>query len=338
MIRVHILYPFKVGPWGGGNQFLKALRVFLVARGAYAESAYEANVILFNGHQQFEEAVRLRQKRPDAIFVHRMDGILSTQNSHRLQHDHLIHLINARIADATIFQSKWSRNLSVRLGMTVKELETVIPNAADPSVFYPPARILPSTRTRLIATNWSFNQKKGFDLYRFLDRELDFSRFEMTFVGNSPVTFERLLQIAPVSSVELGFLLRRHDVFITGSEDDACSNSLTEALACGLPAAALCSGGHPELVGERGILFKGTADVLPALNTLAVGLAQFRAAARPPGMNEIGEQYLTFFKQALEIKRPRQLGRLSALLLRREIRNVKAAQSKLGRDNLSISP
>jgi glycosyltransferase involved in cell wall biosynthesis len=333
LIRAHILYPFQAGPWGGGNQFLKALRSFLVARGAYAESAPEANVILFNGHQHFEETVRLRQKRPDAIFVHRMDGILSTQNSHRLPHDHLIHAINDRVADATIFQSEWSRNLSGRLGMKVKELETVIPNAADPSIFYPPASIVPSIRTRLIATNWSFNPKKGFDLYRFLDRELDFSRFEMTFVGNSLFKFERLQQLAPVSSAELGLLLRRHDAFITGSEDDACSNSLIEALACGLPAAALCSGGHPELIGDRGILFEGVTDVLPALNTLAAGLARFRAAAKPLGMNEIGERYISFFVRALEMKHPRQLSRLSAFLLRRHIRHVKSKQRQLGRYN-----
>ena len=329
MTRAHILYPFKAGPWGGGNQFLKALRGFLVARGAYTDSECEADVILFNGHQQFEEAVRLRQRLPNTAFVHRMDGILSTQSIHRLPHDHLIHKINDRIADATIFQSEWSRNLSIRLGMRIKDLEVVIPNAADPSIFYPPANIIPSTRTRLITTNWSFNPKKGFDLYRFLDRELDFSRFEMIFVGNSRINFERLQQLAPVSSAELGVLLRRHDAFITGSLDDACSNSLIEALACGLPVAATRSGGHPELVGSRGVLFDSTADVLLALDALAAGLARFRVASRPPDLNEIGERYLTFFMRAVEMKRPQRLDRLSAWLLRRHIRHVKSEQRNL---------
>ena len=36
--KIHILYKFKSGPWGGGNQFLKALRTALTQKGVYAET------------------------------------------------------------------------------------------------------------------------------------------------------------------------------------------------------------------------------------------------------------------------------------------------------------
>jgi len=90
----------------------------------------------------------------------------------------------------------------------------------------------PQTKVKLIASSWSNNWRKGFDIYRFLDENLDFSKYEMTFVGNSPVKFKNIKQIPPVESRDLAELLRTHHIYITASQNDPCSNSLIEALSC----------------------------------------------------------------------------------------------------------
>ena len=60
-------------------------------------------------------------------------------------------------------------------------------------------------------------------------------------------------------------LLREIDIFVLPSVSEALSNSLMEAMACGLTVVASAVGGNPELVaeGETGLLFKvGDADDL----------------------------------------------------------------------------
>ncbi len=49
-MKIHILYNFREGPWGGGNQFLKALRGQLQGRGVYVDTPEDADVIIFNSY------------------------------------------------------------------------------------------------------------------------------------------------------------------------------------------------------------------------------------------------------------------------------------------------
>lgn len=327
MIRCHILYPLKDEPWGGGNQFLKALQTHLVARGAYAESARDADVILFNSHHELLEALSLRRRRTNVAFVHRMDGILSLHRKQGAAQDGLIHAFNGALADATVFQSAWSREASRRNGISPAPLEAVIPNAPDPTIFFRPKVTPIPERLRVIACSWSTNAKKGFELYQYLDEHLDWDRFEMTFVGNSPVRFRRIRQLGPLASQPLADQLREHQIYVTGCADDACSNSLLEALHCGLPAAALRSGGNPELVGPRGILFDGIHDLLPALDTLAANLHSYRAAEPPPLLSDIGDRYLEVFQAAARSPRRRQVGWWTAFTLRRLYGTVRGGRA-----------
>ena len=60
--------------------------------------------------------------------------------------------------------------------------------------------------------------------------------YDYTFVGNVSERFERINHVPPVASEELADMLRDHDIYITGSKNDPCSNALIEALSCRLPA------------------------------------------------------------------------------------------------------
>src|SRR5207249_7658350 len=114
----------------------------------------------------------------------------------------------------------------------------VIHNAADPAIFHATGRAPFSVRrkVRLISTSWSDNVNKGAAVYKQLEKQLDWDRYEFTFVGRSRIPFDKIRVIPPQPSRELADLLRGHDVFITASLHESCSNALIEALSCGLPA------------------------------------------------------------------------------------------------------
>ena len=38
-------------------------------------------------------------------------------------------------------------------------------------------------KTRLVCTSWSINKNKGFDYYKYLDDNLDFSKYSFTYMG-----------------------------------------------------------------------------------------------------------------------------------------------------------
>jgi glycosyltransferase involved in cell wall biosynthesis len=98
--------------------------------------------------------------------------------------------------------------------------------------------------------------------------------------------------IPPIASLELAKLLREHDVYLTASRNDPCSNSLIEALSCGLPAVYLKSGGHPEIVGEAGLGFK-TAEEIPVLmERMAEDLGAFRGKIRVLKIEDVADRYL----------------------------------------------
>lgn len=222
--------------------------------------------------------------------VHRVDGPIGVYRGFDDGTDRHIVAINA-LADATILQSRYSLDKHAELGLELRS-PTVIHNAVDPGIFHPPAVREPGERLRVIATSWSDNPRKGFEVLAWLDHNLDFDAYELTFAGRTQSPFEHIRVVGPLASQELADLLRTQDVFLTASRDDPCSNALLEALACGLPAAYLRSGGHPELVGDAGVGFDEAEDVPGALARLRHELEERRAAIRVQPLGEVADQYL----------------------------------------------
>jgi glycosyltransferase involved in cell wall biosynthesis len=144
----------------------------------------------------------------------------------------------------------------------------------------------------VIAASWSDNPRKGADILGWLDANLDFDSFEVTFAGNMQASFDNIRVIGPLPSEELAELLRSQDAYLAPSRDDPCSNALLEALACGLPAAYLRSGGHPELVGEGGLGFNSPEEVPGVLARLRDELDARRRAIRVPSLGEVADRYL----------------------------------------------
>jgi glycosyltransferase involved in cell wall biosynthesis len=290
-----LFHELAPAPAGGGHQFLRALLRELARRSLEVEPNRISGgtaACLFNSFNF--DFVRLRRfARPGCRMVHRVDGPIGAYRGFDDGTDARVARLNRELADATIVQSRFSLEKHRELGIELREPQ-VIPNAVDPAIFHPPAERERSDgrKVRVVASSWSTNPRKGAETFAWLDRHLDRDRYEVTYLGQAPERFEWIRTRGPLDSEGVAEELRRHDLYVAASRDDPCSNALLEALACGLPAAYLASGGHPELVGAGGLRFHSDEELPEVLERLVAGLDGFRAAISVPSISSVADRYL----------------------------------------------
>lgn len=292
---ISIFHQFAPPPAGGGHQFLRALWHEAEARHLKVENnsiSHTTKACLFNSFN-FDEN-RLRHLRRDSVlYVHRVDGPIDTYRGRNDGVDQYIWQINQKFADKTIFQSQYSLEKHLQLGLKFKNPQIVI-NAVDPEIFHSQGRepFSRQRKIRLIAASWSDNIRKGAPVYAWLDEHLDWERFEFTFVGRSQLKFKNIRMIEPVPSVVLAQLLRQHDIYITASQDDPCSNSLLEAMSCRNPAIYLKSGGHPEIVKQAGLGFDSAEEIPALLEQIVTEYEAFQSKIEVPSISDVTDRYL----------------------------------------------
>ncbi len=292
---VAVFHEFVPPPRGGGHQFLAGLVGELRRR----ELTVEINrisggtpVCLFNSFNF--DAGRLRRfTRGNCRLVHRVDGPIGVYRGFDDGTDREIVALNHALADATVFQSRYSLEMHRELGFELRD-PVVIRNAPDPALFHDEGRAaLPASGpVKLITTSWSDNPRKGADVLADLDRRLDPARFTLTFAGRTPVDLPHATVLPPTSPAEVARLLREHHVFVFASQNEACSNALLEALACGLPALYVDSGSNAEVVGGGGIAFTDAADAVAKLDEVVARWDALRAAIEVPSLAETADRYL----------------------------------------------
>ena len=290
-----LFHQFAPPPTGGGHQFLRALVRELERRGLTIELnriSRGTSVCLFNSFNFDFRRIR-RFTRPGVRFVHRVDGPIGTYRGFDDGTDARIAQINRELADATIVQSRYSRDAHAALGIDLVEPRLVV-NTVDPSIFHPPEQREPPAgrRVRVIATSWSDNPNKGSDVLAWLDGNLDHERYELTFAGQTTETFRNVRSLGALTTDEVAPELRRNDVYLAPSRNDPCSNALLEALACGLPAVFRASGGHPEHVGDGGLPFDSAEQVPAVLDRLVAELDERRAAIEVTPLADVADRYL----------------------------------------------
>jgi glycosyltransferase involved in cell wall biosynthesis len=294
-----LFHEFAPPPIGGGHQFLRALMGELERRGLEIELnriSRDTPVCMFNSFN-FDFRRLRRFARSGCRMVHRVDGPIGVYRGFDDGTDARIAEINRELADATIVQSRFSREAHRALGIELHEPH-VVPNTVDPAIFYPPATRQPlaGRKVRLIAVSWSDNPNKGADVFSSLDENLDWDRYELTFAGRSQVPFRRIRMLGAVPTSVVAEELRRHDLYVAASLHDPCSNALLEALASGLPVVYRESGGHPELVGEAGRPFERPDELLPVLDRLVEELDERRLRIRIPSLADIADRYVAILR------------------------------------------
>jgi len=305
MKKIHILYNIKDSTWGGGNQFMKVLRHEFQMKGVYAEKIEDADIVIFSSHHHMDDVIQAKIDYPNKHFVHRLGSVFTYARGDKYL-DRLVIEMNKNIADGTIFQSRWQEEKFHEIGLPIG-IETTIHNAPSRYSFnQKPDRnqvimdkeltdpLLERNKIRIITTSWSTGAIKGFDIYKYLDEHLDFDRYEFIFLGNTKVKFKNIKTFPPQISMVVASMLKNSDIFITATQYDACSNSLIEALHCGLPVVARNSGGHPELVGNGGVLFSGINDVLWAIEEAVENYDRYRTGIKVMDESKVAELYHSF--------------------------------------------
>lgn len=303
-LTVGLWHTFYKPPYGGGNQFMMALRKGLLAKGVDVREnelhpdidAYVLNSIHFDVDKflEFGRTHRLN-------VIHRIDGPIHLIRGFDREKDELCYRLNDQFASATVLQSAWVYQRIVDMGYHPVE-PIIVHNAVDPDLFNPASRISfdANRKIRLISSSWSNNPRKGGPVYKWIEDHLDWSRFDFTFVGNASEEFHRIRHIPPVSSEELADILKQHDIYITASRNDPCSNALIEALACGLPALYLNDGGHPELVGCGGLAFDDVEEILARLDDLVNGYESFQRLITVNRLDTVTDKYLSLIREAVQ--------------------------------------
>ena len=303
-LTVGLWHTFFEPPYGGGNQFMLALRKALLRRGINVrenELNEDIDAFILNSiHFDVDRFLEFSRKHKLNV-IHRIDGPIFLIRGFDREKDELCYRLNAQFASATVLQSAWCYQHIVEMGYK-PSTPVVIHNAADSEIFHPMGRIPfdPSRKTRLISSSWSNNPRKGGPTYKWIEEHLDWDRYEYTFVGNVSEEFSRAKHIPPVSSEELAEILRQHDIYITASQNDPCSNALIEALACGLPALYLNDGGHPELVGYGGLPFESKSDILPQLEEIVDNYQMYQRLIAVSSMDDVAEKYLTLIREVVQ--------------------------------------
>lgn len=192
-------------------------------------------------------------------------------------------------AEAVVANSRGLKELALQTspGQRIE----IIPNGVDTELFSPPIR---RNRTdgplRLISTG-RLIERKG---YQYLLSALrGNSDYELVLIGDGDRRLS-LEQTARALDVQVQFTgrlerneiisrLREADLFVLPSLNEGMSNSILEALACGLPIITTHVGGSDELV-EDGV----NGFVVEKANVAALKQALSRYVARPDLLEEHG--------------------------------------------------
>uniref|UniRef100_A0A7S2YTR9 Glycosyl transferase family 1 domain-containing protein n=2 Tax=Entomoneis paludosa TaxID=265537 RepID=A0A7S2YTR9_9STRA len=327
---IGIWHDFHPPPWGGGNQFLLALRRGLtelgfkiigkndpdkpVQRIKKKSQALLANSVTFKGNTAILD--ELKEKRKLAL-VHRVDGPYYVARYERSLNftkpgplpteDIKTKEINQNYACATIFQSKWSIDANIKIGLNLRN-PVVIPNMIDENVFYPPKlprQVHQDRKLRIVASSHSTGARKGFDTMMWLDENLDFGKYDFVYMGRYPDSFvpKHIKIMDEKDSNAVADFLRTADIYLASSRLEPASNAVSEALACGLPVLYQDGSSHRELVGNAGIAYSRPGPgLLQALEEVVENYDTYVKAIHVPTMNDIARQYLAIMRWCFYMK------------------------------------
>lgn len=299
--KIYILFDIKEEPWGGGNQFLRLLREELVRLGIYTNKAKEADIIIFNSHHKLIKALSYKLLFKNKFFVHRVDGPISLIRGDNLKLDKKIFYFNELLSDLTIFQSNYSFNKTAELNLYNNKSYKVILNGSCDKTFKNESRKIGwNSKFKIIISSWSNNFNKGFDCYKWIDENLDFNMYQVTFIGNSPIKFKNILKVNPQSSHQLSEFYKKSHLYLTASKHDTCSNSLIEAIISGLPALAFNDGGHPEIIKSHGLTFNNFNEIPAKLNEIKNNYDQFIMGTDKLTIKYVCKEYVENFKSFFE--------------------------------------
>lgn len=286
-MRVHITYRTTDVPWGGANNFIRALKKQMRAAGdiTLVDTPDEPYDLLFmnqlgqgpdgnSARLSLREVDRLRARSGASLVVR---AVNLNRHAFRLGPRNLLQgwlhdcatIALLERADLAIFQSAYQRDVFQRAGFCGRR-STIIHNGADPVFTVEHIAKAPGNDEplRIVSACGSVRSSKRHDLIAAVAR---LPGVEVSHFGAWPKSVE------PGAVKLLGN--RAHDemarhyvsahLFLHPAERDPCPNAVFEAVSAGLPVLYNpARGSSAEIVGENGIPLD--------LDDLAASVAQAR--------------------------------------------------------------
>lgn len=270
-MKISIGMNLQSGPWGGGNQFGRALVEYLLSKGvdvSFDLQSSDLDLILLTdprphlkitAYTHEEIGQYLRKINPRALVIHRVNECDERKETTGV--NEMLRSAN-HIADHTVFVSSWLRDLHLAQGMPAVS-NSVILNGSDRNIFNPYGykRWDGKSMVRIVTHHWSSHWLKGFDIYQRLDRLLSESayhdRVAFTYIGNIPqdFSFSNMHYLNPLYGRDLADAIQQNHIYLTASRNEPGANHPNDAANCGLPLLYIDSGSLPEYCSGYGVSF-----------------------------------------------------------------------------------
>ena len=318
-MKVSIGTNIKDGPWGGGNLFAINLSNFLKSKGIeviYDLEDDDIDIILITEPRKTSESSSfthvdvenyLKYINFETIVIHRINECDERKNTNYVNK----YLIYAnKIADETIFVSKWLRDLYIKQGIRSK-VNHVVYAGANNSIFNKENFLYwdKNEKIKLVTHHWGANWNKGFNSYNKIDQLLGTAKWKnrlaFTYIGNvhKKANFENSKIIEPLSGDKLGNELKSHHLYITGSINEPSGNHHIEASQCGLPILYINSGGVSEYCKGYGVEYSDDNLELK-LEELISNYDHYVEVQKnyPNSSDKMAQEFLNIFENAIENK------------------------------------
>lgn len=234
------------GPWGGGNNFVKAFYEYIPKLGHNIVSSLRENPdIVFimdprydNGQISINEAIAYNRSNPKSKIIQRINECDARKGTKDI--DNLLKECSKYI-HKTIFVSEWMMSYHMKKGWQCNDNSILINGVFE---YYKSQPKINNGKTNIVTHHWSDNFMKGFDYYDMID-DLCGKRNDITFtyIGRERGTFKNTKVIPPLFGEELAKELGKYDVYVTASRYDPGPNHVLESIACGIPTFSYIEGG-----------------------------------------------------------------------------------------------
>ena len=276
-MKIAIGMNLQKGPFGGGNQFGKALSEFLASKNievVFTLKERDIDIILLTETRKWlksctfdmTDVAKYLLKKPDTLIVFRVNECDERKGVKIKLLNRLI-VEGIKLADKVVFISGWLKNLFVSKSSSFIEKSLVIYNGADTTIFNSTGykKWNREKTLRIVTHHWGGGWFKGFDVYLKLDEligEKYKNKVHFTFIGNIPknVKFQNTEVISPKSGKNLADEIKKNHIYLTASINEPAGMHHIEGALCGLPLLYRNSGALPEYCDGYGISFNGVQD------------------------------------------------------------------------------
>ena len=251
--------PNRHSAGGGGTKFVNYFSEKLVGRSSFQFSfknppdyvlMFDPRHLDFSGNWLSVEVLKeLKSRSFDCKYIHRINDIGYPKNRPQEYVDGVIKMGN--LADKVVYVSQFVKEYYKD---NISTESAVIPNGVDERIFT--KRDYSFDKIRLVTHHWSSDPMKGKALYDYIDSKIPaWGNVEFTYIGNPPKgsDFKNTNVIEALNSDDLAAELRKHTIYVSGSEHEPCGMHKLEGVSSGLPIIYNENSGDSYLTADYGI-------------------------------------------------------------------------------------